>query len=104
MSDELRKVKVDTVALTQQVSSLVKERDNLARILEDIKKKNNILKESWETRTSESVFTNFNDMYVGFQQLIDNLNADIKFLNNTISKYNEYEEQANNEIDKNITS
>ena len=104
MSKNFEIAKIDTVALVKQVSDLIKERDNLKELLEDIQKKNNLLKESWETRTSESVFNNFQDMYKGFQELINNIDNDIKFLEKTISDYEDYENEANKEIDQNIAA
>ena len=104
MSNDLRSAKIDTVALVKQISELIKERDNLKELLEGIQKKNNILKESWETRTSESVFNNFNDMYKGFQGLIENINSDIKFLEKTIGEYEKYEQEAGKEIEQSIAA
>ena len=94
--------KIDTEALTVQLNRLIKVRDKLKEMLDNIRKENNILKDHWESKTSNSVFTNFEDFYVGFQGQIENLDSDIAFLESTITNYKNYEAQANKHIDENI--
>lgn len=104
MSDELRNIGIDTNALNQQITNLKKERDNLNTILENIKKSNEVLRDSWDSKTSESVFNNFKDMYVGYQELMDDLNKDITFLEGVIADFKSNEEQTNKKIEAEISS
>ncbi len=104
MSDELRNIGIDTNALNQQITNLKKERDNLNTILENIKKSNEVLRDSWDSKTSESVFNNFKDMYVGYQELMDDLNKDITFLEGVVDDFKSNEEQTNKKIEAEISS
>lgn len=104
MSDELRNIGIDTNALNQQITNLKKERDNLNTILENIKKSNEVLRDSWDSKTSESVFNNFKDMYVGYQELMDDLNKDITFLEGVVADFKSNEEQTNKKIEAEISS
>ena len=104
MNKEFRIAKINTNTLIEQLKKLIAERDNLKKILEETEKKTNILKDSWESKTSESVFKNFEDMYKGLKGIIEDLNKDIKFLGESIDSYLEYEEKANKEIDTNIAA
>ena len=104
MNDELRNIGIDTNSLSQQITNLKKERNNLNTILENIKKSNEVLRESWDTKTSESVFNNFKDMYVGYQELIDDLDKDITFLEGVVNDFKSNEEQTNKKIEAEISS
>lgn len=99
MNNETR---IDTEKLQEQLNRIIEERDKLNTLLENIKKETDILKDFWETKTSDSVFNNFTEFYTGLQQHIDAINSDIEFLESTIKNYKEYEEKANKQIDENI--
>lgn len=94
--------RIDTDKLTEQLNRLIKERDKLNTQLENIKKETNNLKNYWDSKTSNSVFSNFEELYNGFQAQIDSFNGDIAFLESSIKNYNEYEEKANKQIDEKI--
>ena len=86
-----------------EISTLKSKREELNNILEDLKKNNNNLKEHWESKTSESVFLNFeNSFYNEFQKHITDLDEDIKFLEETVENYKKNEDQTNKEIDEKI--
>lgn len=104
MTNEMTNAKIDTDELAAQVEKLKKERDLLNDYLEQIEKNTNILKDHWDTKTSESVFYNFEDMYKGFNEFVGNLNSDIEFLEKIIADYKTYELIANKEIDETITA
>lgn len=94
--------RIDTDKLNEQLNRLKKEREKLNNQLESIKKETNNLKNYWETKTSNSVFSNFEELYDGFQEQIESFDGDIAFLESSIKNYNEYEEKANKQIDEKI--
>lgn len=98
----MNEARIDTEALSQQIDRIVAKKEELKEILNNIKKENNIMRDYWETKTSESVFNNFEDMYIGLQEQIDNLNKDIEFLRSSIENYKQQEQKANKEIDEKI--
>ena len=102
MNENRGRAKIDTVKLQEKLEKLKEEKKKLDSIKDEIAKRTNILKDSWESKTSESVFTNFESMYKGFQSLSNNLTNDINFLEKTINDYNEYENKATKEIETNI--
>ena len=104
MSNDFEMARIDTKALEEQLNKLKEERNRLNSMFDTIKSNINTLKDYWDSRTSESVFNNFEDMYKGYQDLVNDLNKDIIFLENILKKYKEYEEKANKEIDTNITA
>ena len=94
--------KIDTEALAKEVSTIRSKRDRLNEIYTSLKKNNEILKDNWKSKTSNVVFTNFEDFYTGFQTQLDNLKNDIDFLDNLIVKYKEFESKNNQNIDEKI--
>ena len=90
--------------LLNEIIKIKQKRDELNNIYEELKKNNNILKESWETQTSESVFSNFKDLfYTEFEKQISDIDEDIHFLEETIKNYKKNENETNKEIDENIS-
>lgn len=98
----MNETKINTDALSQQLDKLKNAKDKLSTILDNLKKETNSLKDHWESRTSEAVFTSFDEMYTGYCTQIDNLNRDINFLEKTIKTYIEQESKANVQIDEHI--
>ena len=95
-------LKIDTNALSQEVDKIKAKRERLYEIYTELKKNNEALKDNWNSKTSEVVFTNFEDFYVGFQNQLTNLQNDIDFLNALIEKYKEFENTNDKVIDENI--
>lgn len=90
--------------LLNEIIKIKQKRDELNNIYEELKKNNNILKESWETQTSESVFSNFEDLfYTEFEKQISDIDEDVHFLEETIKNYKKNENETNKEIDENIS-
>ena len=104
MSNNIGIARIDTIALTEQLNKMKEERNKLKSLFDIVNKNTNYLKEYWDSRTSESVFNNFEEMYKGYQGLLNDLNRDIAFLERTINDYLEYENKASKEIDTNITA
>jgi uncharacterized protein YukE len=94
---------IDTNALLEEVEKIRAKRERLNEIYTSLKKNNEVLKDNWNSKTSEVVFTNFEDFYTGFQNQLDNLQNDIDFLNALIEKYKEFESKNSQVIDEKIT-
>ena len=90
-------------ALLKEVEVIKEKREELNNILDELRKNNNILKEHWETQTSDSVFSSFEEAYYAeFEKQIKDIDEDILFLEETINNYKNNESQTNKEIDENI--
>ena len=95
-------LKIDTNALSDEVEKIKAKKERLSEIYDELKKNNEVLKDNWNSKTSEVVFNNFEDFYVGYQEQLNNLQNDINFLNTIIAKYKEFESSNNKTIDENI--
>ena len=76
MSNNIGIARIDTIALTEQLNKMKEERNKLKSLFDIVNKNTNYLKEYWDSRTSESVFNNFEEMYKGYQGLLNDLNRD----------------------------
>ena len=96
-------MKFDESKILTELETIKNKREELNNILTELKKNNNELKDCWETKTSESVFTSFEEMFYGeFQSQIEGLDEDITFLEATIENYKQNEAETNKIIDENI--
>ena len=95
-------LQIDTNLLSQEVAKITNKRDRLNEIYTELKRKNNDLKNNWNTKTSEIVFNNFELFYSGFETQLENLKNDIEFLNTLISKYQEFDNKNSKVIDDKI--
>ena len=94
---------INTEALSGDIEKIKKERENLINFLEGLKKNNNILRDYWETRTSEEVFENFNGFYKYVEEIINDLDNDCKFLSSEIiESHTIHEEKAKNTEDSEL--
>ena len=84
------------------IDNIKKKREELNNLLNDLKTSNNTLKDHWETKTSDSVFANFEEFYKEFQNQINVFDEDIRFLEATVNNYKTNEKETNKEIDENI--
>lgn len=98
-----RNEEVNTEVLLQDVDKINKEKENLQNILNELKNKNEVLKEYWVTQTSEEVFSNFHGFYKLIEEIISDLEEDSKFLNkDVIEPYLTFEEKASNTIESEL--
>ena len=95
-------MKIDTNLLSQEIIRLKSKRDRLSEIFEEIKKKNNILKDNWKSTTSDIVQNNFELFNKGYEEQLNNLQHDIDFLNYILKKYEVFETNNSQTIDEKI--
>ena len=95
-------LQIDTNLLSQEITKITNKRDRLNEIYNELKRNNEELKNNWNTKTSEIVFSNFELFYTGFEVQLDNLKNDIDFLNVLITKYEEFNNKNSQEIDNKI--
>ncbi len=101
-STDLRNISIDTNKLSIQLEKLKKTRTRIELLLNSMIRETNDLKVYWDSKTSRSVFKNFEEMYKGYRGLIDDLDKDIIFLRDAIDNYNAYERAANKAVDEQI--
>ena len=103
MSMSSTNIKINTVKLSSEISKLRDTKKTLEELSEIIKKDNNLLKDLWESRTSESVFESFEDFYKKYEAAVKNIDDDIKFLENKVNQsYTEKDEHTSTQIDDKI--
>ena len=96
-----KNIDIDTEKLKIAINKQKSINEKMSQLFEKIKKNNELLKDSWNTKTSEIVFEDFNNLYKVFEKI-----------NNTNSYYNNFLENivssnyifADSTIDKNIDS
>ena len=86
-------LKIDTNALLEEVEKIKAKRKRLEEIYNALKKNNEELKNNWNSKTSDVVFSNFESFYNGYQEQLNNFQNDIDFLNTVIDKYKEFEDK-----------
>lgn len=98
-----KSIKIDTKLLSSEIEKLNIITGQMDELFCSIKKNTDSLHDVWETRTSASVFSEFEQFY----KLCDNVKVtnenDAKFLKNIVnSGYENLEDNTNTIIDTNI--
>ena len=99
----MSRVSIDTEKLKEQVDIISNSKIRLEEAFGILQKDNKVLKDMWNTKTSEGVFESFEDFYKSVNNIIENLNKDIEFLNNVVSAgYIDNVAKTNEQIDDKI--
>ena len=99
----MSQIKIDTEKLKNEINEIETSKKSLIEIFGVIKNDNVVLKEMWNSRTSDGVFENFEDFYKYFNDVINNFDKDIAFLREVVSAgYIENVDNANKQIDEKI--
>lgn len=94
---------IDTEQLQEKISRLKEINKTLEEIFKQIKDNTENLKDYWDTQASESVFTSFQEFYNTLESVKNNLEADVKFLENKVNpSYIAEENRINKVIDEKI--
>lgn len=97
-------ISINVESIVTETEKIKKEKKNLEDVLNNLYKQTDALKEYWQTRTSDEVFSSFSDFKKHFENVINYLSNDIDFLEKTVkASYETNEELTNKEIDSNIT-
>lgn len=97
-------VKINSELLNAEIEKLENVGKDIENLIANIRKENENLKEYWNTRTSEGVFTDFTVFYDILNDVKDTNDRDIDFLKNTVSdNYVNYEEKTDTLVDSNIS-
>lgn len=99
---DLRNISVNTSKLTIQLEKLKKTRTRIELLLNSMIRETNELKVYWDSKTSRSVYENFEEMYKGYRRLMTDLDNDIIYLRDAIDNYNAFERAANKAVDEQI--
>lgn len=99
----MNNINIDTEKLNEQIAKLKTVTKNFEQIFSKVKNDTNLLKEYWDTTTSESVFESFEEFYNAVENVKQTFQKDIEFLENTVnSSYIEQNEGTNKLIDENF--
>ena len=99
----INNINIDTDRLTEEIEKIRNVNQNFEEIFSEIRKNTEGLKDYWKTRTSESVFTSFEQFYKSLENVVATFKKDIEFLENVVkSSYIEEEEGINRLVDDKI--
>ena len=94
-------INIDTIKIQAQIESLKLVLKRLEQIYTKVKGSTNIVKDYWNTSTSEKVFVDFEDFYSWYEQMRNALQRDVSFLENTVKgSYTENNDRTNKSIDE----
>ena len=99
----MNNINIDTEKLTEQIAKLKTVTKNFEQIFTRVKNDTNLLKEYWDSATSESVFESFEEFYNAVENVKQTFQKDIEFLEKTVNgSYIENNEGTNKLIDENF--
>ena len=94
---------IDTSKLSMEIEKLGEVSKNLEELLSKLKNENSILRDNWETNTSEQVYNEFESFYKVLESIKDTNDNDIKFLQNVVnSSYTQFDSNTNKLVDSNV--
>lgn len=94
---------IDSSKLTVEIEKLRKVSSDLEELLNKLKRENSILRDNWETRTSEQVYNDFEEFYKSLESIKITNDNDANFLQNVVNRgYTQLEEDTNKLVDNNI--
>ena len=94
---------VNTEKLQDEIEKIKDIEGDFVKLSEIIKRDTDILKEYWQTDTSEDVYYNFDKYHVKLENVIDTLRKDIDFLEETAKQsYIEEDTGTSNLVDERV--
>ena len=94
----MTKININSEQLKNEIAQLKSSKKNLESIFNNIKNDTDILKDYWETETSESVFASFEALYKDLEEIKEKYQTDIEFLEKTVNESYISKEEATNQM------
>ena len=99
----MNNIDIDTDLLSAEIEKIKSSKKNFEEIFQTVKNDTESLKDYWSTRTSESVFSSFQEFYTVFDNVSAVLQQDIEFLEKTVNaSYENKDEGISNLVDNKI--
>ena len=96
---------IDTEKLNAQIDKLEKTKNNLKNSFQQITAETNAMKESYDSKTSEIVYEEFDRFNRASEDYIDDLDSYINYLKTVVKQsYIDYEDKENALIDDKLTT
>jgi uncharacterized protein YukE len=96
---------IDTEKLNAQIEKLEQTKTKLDTLFQNVKTDTNNLKDSWDSKTSEVVYNEFDRFGRASEAYSNDIQKMIDYLRNVVNKgYIEYETNLNKLIDTNIAT
>jgi uncharacterized protein YukE len=96
---------IDTEKLNAQIDKLEKTKNEIKNSFQTINTETNAMKESYDSKTSEVIYTEFDRFNKAAEDYIDDLDAYINYLKMAVNQsYIDYEDKENKLIDENIAT
>ena len=96
-------INIDLSLVKDEATKISEQKKELETILDEITEKVELLKEEWDSATSEEVYTYFEDFKTFYNDIITYLDNDITFLNDTVSGYETNNDNSNEVIEDKLT-
>ncbi len=90
----MNNINIDTEKLSLEIEKIKKVNKDFEEIFNQVKKDTESLKDYWSTRTSESVFSSFQDFYSVLENVKAVFQKDIEFLEKTVNSSYEVKDQG----------
>ena len=98
-------LQVDFDSVREQRDKLKTVRDDLKNVFDYINSDTNALKDYWESKTSRDVFESFEDFVKYLDEIKENFNTDIEFINNkALGTYETADSDLNKQVEEHIAS
>jgi len=90
----MNNIEIDTAKLESEIKKIVKTKEFYSELLDKLKTDTDLLKDYWDTDVSASVFSSFEEFYKDYKNSISDIENDIAFLENVVSKSYELEDTS----------
>lgn len=94
---------IDSSKLSLEIEKLNEVSRDLEDLLSKLKNENSILRENWETNTSEQVYSEFETFYKVLESIKTTNDNDVSFLQGVVNdSYTQFDSNTNKLVDNNI--
>ena len=100
--NDMQNLGMDSKALEEKINALKGLNSSIVSVFNEVKSIIEGLEGEWESKTSETVFQNFKEVYKVFDSINAERQSDLKFLITTKEHYESMEQSIDSLVDSNI--
>ena len=99
----MNNISIDTNKIKENIEKLKKIKKELEDMNKSLGDETELLKDDWVSNTSESFYSSYPDFQKSFEQLINNIDLDIAYLDTIVNyNYEKIESITNKQVDEKI--
>ncbi len=95
-------INIDLSLVKEEINKISDQKKELESVLERITNQIEILKENWDSATSEEFYTSIEDFKTFYNDVVTYIDNDINFLNDTVNEYETSNDNSNKEIEEKL--